>query len=393
MHISPAKEPAAKKDISASHSSKSTYSAKNLPKSRLNSLTGVNGSDRPLDTIASRLSRLPPTNRAPALRALQRSQGNRIVQQMTAGIQTKLRVGQPGDCHEQEADRVADEVMRMPEQQVQRQIEEDGEEELLQTKEVSGSTPSLGLGTGTKAVINAMGGGGSPLPPETHSFMKDRFGLEFSGVRIHTDAEAERTASALNAEAYTYGRDIYFGKNKYSPGTTSGKHLLAHELTHVVQQKSRPFIQMKTISGDYDSCIDEATDRKEDCLARGAALCAILALRIGKMPGAGGGGLCIMVYNEACQASYKSDSKFCKDKKKCLLAGVNSKKKPDECGSGWKGWISGGTGNPWPDFDNFKDWYDDWGKKPENWPPKVKLKHPSEYEIPPPWTRGSGSIY
>ncbi len=100
-----------------------------------------------------------------------------------------------------------------------------------------------------------------------------------------------------------------------------------------------------------------------------------------------------MVYNEACQASYKSDVQFCKDKKKCLLAGVKSKKQPDECGSSWKGWTSGGTGDPWPDFDRFKDWYDEWGKKPENWPPKVKLKHPSEYELPLPWTRGSGSIY
>lgn len=134
MNRSPAKEPAAKRDLSASRSRKSTYSAKNLPKSRLNSLIGVTGSALSPDTIATRLSRLPPANRAPTLRVLQRTRGNRSVQRMAAGIQAKLIVGQPGDVYEQEADRVADEVMRMPEPQVQWQAEENEENKTLQTK-------------------------------------------------------------------------------------------------------------------------------------------------------------------------------------------------------------------------------------------------------------------
>jgi hypothetical protein len=63
-----------------------------------------------------------------------------------------------------------------------------------------------------------------------------RFGIDFSGVRLHTDSDAAQMSRELNAEAFTYGRDIYFGAGRYSPGTSSGKRLLAHELTHLVQR-------------------------------------------------------------------------------------------------------------------------------------------------------------
>jgi len=72
--------------------------------------------------------------------------------------------------------------------------------------------------------------------PAIRAFMEERFGVDFSNVRIHADSEAARMARALNAEAFTYGRDIYFGEGRYRPETTKGKKLLAHELTHVVQQ-------------------------------------------------------------------------------------------------------------------------------------------------------------
>jgi hypothetical protein len=77
---------------------------------------------------------------------------------------------------------------------------------------------------------------GIPLDPATRDFMESRFGYDFSQVRIHTDPKAAESARALNAMAYTVGRDVVFGPGRYSPMTSSGTRLLAHELTHVVQQ-------------------------------------------------------------------------------------------------------------------------------------------------------------
>jgi hypothetical protein len=68
--------------------------------------------------------------------------------------------------------------------------------------------------------------------------MESRFGKDFSRVRVHADAQAAKSAQEVNALAYTVGHDIVFGAGRYSPGTSSGQHLLAHELTHVVQQRA-----------------------------------------------------------------------------------------------------------------------------------------------------------
>jgi len=78
--------------------------------------------------------------------------------------------------------------------------------------------------------------GGSPLSEETRSFMEPSFGRDFSAVRVHTDHQATSMTEQLNAEAFTSGRDIYFREGRYDPTSLSGKRLLAHELTHVVQQ-------------------------------------------------------------------------------------------------------------------------------------------------------------
>jgi hypothetical protein len=85
-----------------------------------------------------------------------------------------------------------------------------------------------------------MRGGGRPLPASARHFMEPRFGADLSDVRIHTGPEAVHTARALNARAYTVGRDIMFGAGRYAPDTAEGKKLLAHELTHVVQQGAAP---------------------------------------------------------------------------------------------------------------------------------------------------------
>ncbi len=79
-------------------------------------------------------------------------------------------------------------------------------------------------------------GKGSPLPEQTRALMEPRFGADFGGVRIHTDSEAVQLARGLKAQAFTHGRDVYFGAGRYDPGSSAGKRLLAHELTHTIQQ-------------------------------------------------------------------------------------------------------------------------------------------------------------
>ena len=87
--------------------------------------------------------------------------------------------------------------------------------------------------------IQSSRGLGKPLPAGTRNFMETRIGANFSQVNIHTDARAVQMSKDLKAQAFTVGRDIYFNQGKYNPESSEGKHLLAHELTHVVQQKGR----------------------------------------------------------------------------------------------------------------------------------------------------------
>lgn len=83
-------------------------------------------------------------------------------------------------------------------------------------------------------------GGGSSLDSSTRTDMEGRFGADFSDVKVHTDGAADASARSVNAHAYTVGNNIVFQRDKYDPGSDSGKHMLAHELTHVVQQRSGP---------------------------------------------------------------------------------------------------------------------------------------------------------
>jgi hypothetical protein len=83
-------------------------------------------------------------------------------------------------------------------------------------------------------------GGGQPLDPGTRSAMESGIGADFSDVRVHTDAKASESAKSVGAHAYTSGSDVVFAQGKYSPETTEGQRTLAHELTHVVQQRSGP---------------------------------------------------------------------------------------------------------------------------------------------------------
>jgi hypothetical protein len=230
-----------------------------------------------------------------------------------ASIQRKLTVSSPGDIYEQEADRVAEQVMRMPEPQLPRTCPcgggcpncpeeaavksqlrgsrpDDADKPLAQTASVAGATGRPNIQRvnvpgedGTHALLHIMTkglfgqrcdsapsgeedeegdlmrkatpgespgvyghvgnllsrsrGGGRPLSGTIRTFMETRFGYNFGDVRIHTDGDAAQMTRELYAEAFTTGGDIYFQPGQYAPQTWSGQRLLAHELTHVIQQR------------------------------------------------------------------------------------------------------------------------------------------------------------
>ncbi|MDX2506085.1 MAG: DUF4157 domain-containing protein [Gammaproteobacteria bacterium] len=219
-------------------------------------------------------------------------------------IQPKLKVSQPNDKYEQEADRVADEVMRMPEPRVQWQmgVEEEEEDETIQTKPLARKITPLvqrqaadeeedgeelqfkGLannetvqrqvedeeedekktiqtkGTTSKnnptisrdvqlGIESLKGTCGKLLPQNVRSFMEPRFGHDFTHVRVHTDSQISNTAKNLQARAFTLGSHIAFGVHQFAPETTSGLLLLAHELAHTLQQnKTDKTIQRRKLT-------------------------------------------------------------------------------------------------------------------------------------------------
>jgi hypothetical protein len=158
-------------------------------------------------------------------------------------VQCKLSVGAADDPMELEAETMADKVMRMPEPfSVQRKCAHCEEEEEVQRKPLASFIQKKGNDGGTIASdavtnkINATRGSGNNMDKGTKTFMESRFGADFSNVKIHTGNDAVQMSRELNAQAFTVGNDIYFNEGKYNPGSSGGKHLLAHELTHTVQQ-------------------------------------------------------------------------------------------------------------------------------------------------------------
>ncbi|MBD2503797.1 eCIS core domain-containing protein [Anabaena azotica] len=127
-------------------------------------------------------------------------------------------------------------------QMLQRQATED-KDETAQTKGTADTTPEVTPHVEKR--IQTMRGGGQPLAESTRSFFESRFGYNFGGVLVHTDSQAAEIAGQLNAQAFTIGRDIFFGAGRYEPHTSSGQFLLAHELTHTLQQNPTPPLTVK----------------------------------------------------------------------------------------------------------------------------------------------------
>jgi hypothetical protein len=178
-------------------------------------------------------------------------------------IQTKLAINRPGDSYEQEADRVSEHIMRASEPGVQRRC-------------TCGGTPPLSLQRMGRDVAGPVADGVAPpivhdvlrsparsLDRETRAFMEPQFGHDFSGVRIHDGPGASRAADAVQAQAFTAGNDIVFGSGKYAPSTPAGRKLLAHELTHVVQQGAAPGRLQRAPKGGTAAPKAEACPPKE----------------------------------------------------------------------------------------------------------------------------------
>ncbi|MGE3154216.1 MAG: DUF4157 domain-containing protein [Nitrospiraceae bacterium] len=147
-------------------------------------------------------------------------------------LQDKLRINEPGDVYEQEADRVAEQVMRMPDTEATNPGH-DAASLLVQRRSTAGST---GAAEAPPIVHDVLNSSGQPLDAATRAFFEPRFGHDFRNVRVHADGKADESARAVSAHAYTVGHHMVFGPGQFSPETHGGRRLLAHELTHVLQQ-------------------------------------------------------------------------------------------------------------------------------------------------------------
>jgi hypothetical protein len=181
-------------------------------------------------------------------------------------FQPKLSINQPNDVYEHEADAMADKVMAvndshlhqqtffspsiMPVQRKCQHCEE--EEKKLHRKEANSNETTADAST--ENYISSLNGKGRSLTPDERNFFEPRMGYDFSNIQLHTNSEANQSAKSINALAYTHSNHIVFGSNQYQPNSESGQRLMAHELTHVVQQKNQDnYLQRATTTGDTSS--------------------------------------------------------------------------------------------------------------------------------------------
>ncbi|MCO8145605.1 DUF4157 domain-containing protein [Rhodovulum tesquicola] len=165
-----------------------------------------------------------------------------------ARVQAKPMLGRPGDRFEQEADRIADTltadrptpltgplpvtplIQRQPDEEEKRKKEDE-----VQMKSTGGPTAT---GTAVESAAAAVATGGRPLSRAERGFFEPRFGRDLSAVRLHEGARAGAAARGIGARAYTLGQNIAFAPGEYTPGSPRGRHLMAHELTHTLQQRT-----------------------------------------------------------------------------------------------------------------------------------------------------------
>jgi Domain of unknown function (DUF4157) len=186
--------------------------------------------------------------------------GNMTLHSRAVGLQTKSWVSSPTDNDEKEADQVAGKVMRMAAPGGEKACAcggscpncsgQQNKDDQVHTKRKSNSTGGTrqadpGPSSAPSLVKEVISSPGQSLDSGTRSFFESRTGHDFGQVRIHNDAKAGRSAGAVNALAYTVGKDVVFGPGQYNPTSPSGKWLLAHELAHVMQQRGGGPLQRK----------------------------------------------------------------------------------------------------------------------------------------------------
>jgi hypothetical protein len=230
--------------------------------------SGPSNSDGP--AVMLKHTPVPPT-RAPH-RVSQLSVAASAVAPMHSPSTSQLSITTPGDASEREADNVADILMRMAEPRapetlrpstarpgpvVQRKctsrVDEHANKLKVHRKADAGASPKTT--PDVAANLGSLTGGGTPLPAATRAFFERRFGADFSHVRVHTDTHAARTAGSIDAKAFTVGSDIAFADGQYARESQEGRSLLAHELTHGVQQggerpQRMPGTERPAIEGD-----------------------------------------------------------------------------------------------------------------------------------------------
>jgi hypothetical protein len=202
-------------------------------------------------------------------------------------IQAKLSIGEPNDKYEQEADATASKVVQqinspMQDQSVQKQesMEEEeelqmkpissiqreaaiGEEEELQMKSLVQRRENFGGGeasTDLESSIQRARSSGQSLDPNLQEKMGQAMGADFSSVKVHTDSQSDQLNKSIQAKAFTTGQDIFFRQGEYSPSSTGGQELLAHELTHVVQQNGNTVQRRKKVQMKPDLQLHQEED-------------------------------------------------------------------------------------------------------------------------------------
>lgn len=160
-------------------------------------------------------------------------------------LQCKLQVGAVDDPLEAEADRIADHVMRMPDPSPVSSVSSSSmrrkckacEEEDVKTLRPKSHRLAQADAEAPPIVNSVLASEGQPLEADTRDLFEPRFNADLTSVRVHTDEAAGRSAESVGALAYTARRDIVFAPGHYQPRSAKGRRLLAHELTHVLQQQ------------------------------------------------------------------------------------------------------------------------------------------------------------
>ncbi|WP_146048770.1 DUF4157 domain-containing protein [Pseudanabaena sp. BC1403] len=208
---------------------------------------------------------------------VQRKSGNRLkaIAAERMALQAKLTIGQPNDKYEQEADATAARVVQQihsstnsQSQPIQRQDLEDDDK--LQMKPLVQRSENLGGGeasTDLESAIQSARGSGQSLEANLQQSMGQAMGADFSGVKVHTDSQSDQLNKSIQAKAFTTGQDLFFRQGAYEPSSRSGQELIAHELTHVVQQNGgavqRSQIQREDLVEGKDQFADDAIYKRK----------------------------------------------------------------------------------------------------------------------------------